>query len=97
MARDCAIKLALENNALALLGSATPSLESYYNSKKGKYQLLHLKQRYKRVAISKLDLKTEACPYGVFYLSQTLFTALAENLKAKKQSVIFLNREVLPL
>ena len=94
-ARDCAIKLALENNALALLGSATPSLESYYNSKKGKYQLLHLKQRYKRVAMPKVqivDLKTEACPYGIFYLSQTLFTALAENLKAKKQSVIFLNR-----
>ena len=37
-----------------------------------------------------VDLKTEACPYGVFYLSQTLFTALAENLKAKKQSIIFL-------
>ena len=64
-------------------------------AKKGKYQLLHLKQRYKRVAMPKVqivDLKTEACPYGVFYLSQTLFTALAENLKAKKQSVIFLNR-----
>ncbi len=94
-ARDCAIKLALENNALALLGSATPSLESYYNSKRGKYQLLHLKQRYKRVAMPKVkivDLKTEANPYGIFYLSQTLLTALTENLKNKKQSVIFLNR-----
>ena len=93
--RDCAIKLAFDRQALVLLGSATPSIESYYNCKLGKYNLAQLKHRYgdARLASSRIiDLNNEPKVSGSYYFSQQLYTELQANLQQKKQSIIFLNR-----
>ncbi len=55
-ARDTTIVLAKLFNAKVLLGSATPSLESYYNAKKNKYDLVEIKQRYNNVMLPDIEL-----------------------------------------
>ena len=55
-ARDAAIVLAHQFKAKVLLGSATPSLESYYNCKSNKYGLVQLKKRYGNVVLPEIEL-----------------------------------------
>ena len=50
-ARDCAIYLGMIYNAKTLLGSATPSIESYYNAISNKYGLIKLNKRYKGIEL----------------------------------------------
>ncbi|MFI5202626.1 MAG: DEAD/DEAH box helicase, partial [Candidatus Kapaibacterium sp.] len=60
-ARDAAVVRAAMLNAVAVLGSATPSIESYYNAREGKYELLRLTERAKRAALPNVkivDLRT---------------------------------------
>jgi len=95
-ARDAVIMLAIQTNAKVLLGSATPSLESYYNAKQGKYGLVELKERYGNVLmpeISLVDLKEKQRKKRMKgHFSDTLKEAIEETLQNNEQVILFQNR-----
>jgi len=94
--RDAAIYYASLFNAKVLLGSATPSIESYYNTQTGKYGLVNLTERYGNVlmpAIQLIDIKTIITKdKAKVILSPQLTEAIQESLNAKKQVILFQNR-----
>ncbi len=95
-ARDSAIYLANQAEANIVLGSATPSVESYYNAKQNKYKLVELAARFgegKLPAIHFIDSKKEQVEKrmkGIF--SQTLIDEIQKSIQAKKQVILFQNR-----
>ncbi|MGH7493635.1 MAG: primosomal protein N' [bacterium] len=96
-ARDAAIMRAKMGNAVVVLGSATPALESYHNALTGKYRLLELPRRIDDVplpAVRILDMmrfrKTAPDHEGVF--SRLLFEKIQEKLARKEQIIILQNR-----
>jgi primosomal protein N' (replication factor Y) len=96
-ARDCAIVLAKLANAKVLLGSATPSVESYYNALQSKYGLVELKERYANTQapeVKIIDLREDIRQKkmtGIF--SEYLYNAL-KNLKINRsQAIVFQNRK----
>ncbi len=95
-ARDAAIYMARLFGAKTLLGSATPSLESYYNARHGKYHLTVLKERYGQVELPKvglLDMRRSArMKDGKSHLSEGLVAALEEVLSSGRQAILFRNR-----
>lgn len=95
-ARDAIIMLANQVKAKVLLGSATPSLESYYNAVNGKYGLVHLKERYGNVLmpeISLVDLKDKQRKKRMTgHFSDTLTEAIQETLQNGEQVILFQNR-----
>jgi primosomal protein N' (replication factor Y) (superfamily II helicase) len=96
-ARDSAVKRAQICGAVALLGSATPSLESLHNARTGKYGFLSLPERVNRKPLPRVrvvDLKEEARVRGGDrpVLSLALEEALRANLEKGEQSILFLNR-----
>lgn len=94
-ARDTALVRGKQAGAVVLLGSATPSLESYFNSQNGKSKLLLLTRRVGHRPIPHVHLinLTESPPVlkegGI---SEPLCRALRECLSRKEQAVLFLNR-----
>ncbi len=91
-ARDVAVMRAKTENIPILLGSATPSLESLANVRRGRYQLLELKQRIGEAVMPKTHLLSmEQLPIKQG-LSTTLIDAIEKNLDKKQQSLIFINR-----
>ncbi len=89
-ARDVAVVRAKQAEATLLLGSATPSLESFYNAEKGKFRLLKLPERIEGKPLPRvevIDVKKEG---GL--LSEKIRIALQKNISEKKQSLLFLNR-----
>lgn len=95
-ARDVAVMRGKFANATVILGSATPSLESYYNVQKGKYQLSELKTRADHAhmpAISIVDMKAEfAKAKGFTLFSDPLLQAIKQRLQVGEQIILFLNR-----
>ncbi|MBL9027972.1 MAG: primosomal protein N' [Myxococcales bacterium] len=96
-ARDMAILRAHRAGATIVLGSATPSLESFELSRKGKLTLLRLPDRAKSEAslpvVEVIDLKRfGAGPTGDPLLSLPLHRALEATLAKKEQAILFLNR-----
>ena len=95
-ARDSAIYLAYQSEANIVLGSATPSVESYYNAKQNKYKLVELGARFgegKLPPIHFIDAKKEQVEKrmkGIF--SQTLIDKIQKTIQAKKQVILFQNR-----
>ncbi len=95
-ARDCAIVLAKHFDAKVILGSATPSLESYQNAEKGKYGLVKMTKRYGDVQLPEIlveDIKSEQkkkAMHGSF--TQMLTLGIQEALKNKEQVILFINR-----
>lgn len=95
-ARDAAIVLAKQHNAKVLLGSATPSLESYYNVKIGKYGLVELKERFGNVVLPDIELVDIKDKYfrkkmnGHF--SDVLLNKIQETLSLGEQVILFQNR-----
>ncbi len=95
-ARDTAIKLSVLSNAQVVLGSATPSLESYFNATQEKYQLVEMFERYGNAVQPKIDfvnLRSELQAkrmQGVF--SSILLEAIDSTVKAGKQVILFQNR-----
>jgi len=92
-ARDVAIFRANQRSVPIVLGSATPSLESYYNAQSGRYRLLQLTER----ALAAAKLPTVRCinTSNVFMqhgISEQLLTALELNLQRAEQSLVFINR-----
>lgn len=93
-ARDLAVLRASMEGCACLLGSATPSLESYHNATLGKYELLKLTTRVdnkKMPFIRIIDLRMESARKSAI-LSERLITAIAARLKSKEQTILFLNR-----
>ncbi|MBR5479618.1 MAG: primosomal protein N' [Clostridia bacterium] len=94
-ARDIAKFRCVSNGAMLLLGSATPSIESMYAAKSGKYCLYTLSHRFNeqklpRVIIS--DMRQEIRGGNGGTLGKTLIYELEENIKNGEQSILFLNR-----
>lgn len=96
-ARSAAIVLArMYEGAKVLLGTATPSMESYYNASTGKYGYVQLTTRYRDVAMPEIkvvdikDLYRRKMMQGMF--SPDLLVAIRAALKAKKQVILFQNR-----
>ena len=95
-ARSAAIVLASMYGARTLLGTATPSMESYYNAKTGKYGLVTLATRYKDIQLPKIqlvdikDLQHRKMMNGPF--SPQLLAAVREALQTGKQAILFQNR-----
>ena len=95
-ARDAAIVLGHIHKAKVLLGSATPSYESYYNALNGRYRLVELTQRYGGVEMPEIILsdmrverrrKTIQADFG-----SVLLDAIKETLDNKRQAILFQNR-----
>ncbi|MDD2191876.1 MAG: primosomal protein N' [Bacteroidales bacterium] len=95
-ARDTAIVLANLHKAKTVLGSATPSLESYFNAKDDKYQLLELKQRYSGTLLPEVflaDIKESTKAKKMYsHFTKTLLENMGEALKNKEQIILFQNR-----
>lgn len=95
-ARDVAIMRGQMENAVVLLGSATPSLESYFNAKKGKYALLELPERVddqKMPRVRVVDMRQAATKEkGNPIFSPQLKEAIHQRLEKQEQTILFLNR-----
>jgi primosomal protein N' (replication factor Y) len=89
-ARDLAVVRARQTEATLVLGSATPSLESYQNARAGKFKLLTLPRRIEGKPLPHVDVLDIRKEEGM--LSERLRTALQKNVELKKQSLLFLNR-----
>jgi len=89
-ARDLAVVRAKQDEATLLLGTATPSLESFYNAEKGKFHLLSLPERIKGKPLPRVEVVDIKGEGGL--LSEKVKMALQKNMEAKKQSLLFLNR-----
>ncbi len=96
-ARDVAVYWARMNQAVVVLGSATPSLESYYNARRGKYQLLEIRNRIDNIRLPSVyivDLKTKRArvEQKPTMFSQVLVDKIKERLERKEQILILQNR-----
>lgn len=95
-ARDAAIMLASMHGAETLLGSATPSVETYYKAKNGKYGLVTLSERFEGSVLPEVEIvdmrqqRKKKLNKGI--LSQPLRLATSEALKDGKQAIMFQNR-----
>lgn len=94
--RDTAVYRAHLESAVVLLGSATPSLETYHNARAGKYKLLELKSRVANRALADVrvvDLREEfRRAHKAAPVSESLRTAIALRLEEKTQAMILINR-----
>ncbi len=95
-ARDTAVVLGRKVGAQVILGSATPSVESYYNATSGRFSLVRLMQRYGdgvlptiEIVDVRLQRKAKTFHGGI---SAPLLAALRGALEGKRQSIIFQNR-----
>ncbi|MFU8892283.1 MAG: primosomal protein N' [Luteolibacter sp.] len=95
--RDVAVLRAAFEPCAIVLGSATPSLESFHNTQTGKYKLLRLDERADGSTlplVRVVDMRLEAAKRkgGPAVLSDKLRTALEKRLETGEQSILFLNR-----
>ncbi|MGI6573518.1 MAG: replication restart helicase PriA [Fermentimonas sp.] len=94
--RDTAIMLAHMAGAKTLLGSATPSMESYYNAKRGKYGLVELKTRYNQLVIPEVQVEDirnlRKRKKMKSLLAPSLIEAITEALADGEQAILFRNR-----
>jgi primosomal protein N' (replication factor Y) (superfamily II helicase) len=94
--RDVAIVRARQAGALVVLGSATPSIESYHHAQSGKYERILLEHRVldrPLAAVTIVDMREEYAADGPeVILSRALKTAIQARLERKEQSLVLLNR-----
>ena len=95
-ARDVAVMRGQMESAVVVLGSATPSMESYYNCKNGKFSLLELPERVddqKMPHVRVIDMRQAAYKgKGPPIFSPQLKEAITQRLERKEQTILFLNR-----
>jgi primosomal protein N' (replication factor Y) (superfamily II helicase) len=101
-ARDVAVRLGALNGAAVVLGSATPSVESYWLAQRGAYTLVELNERAPTgepdaaplglPPVSVVDLRAELREGNTSILSDPLVLALEETLARGEQAILFLNR-----
>jgi primosomal protein N' (replication factor Y) len=95
-ARDAAIVLANIHKTKVLLGSATPSIESYYNAQSGKYGLVELNRRFGNVLLPEIELIDIKEKYRkkrmTGHISDRLLVMINNALDEKEQVILFQNR-----
>ncbi|MFA6815532.1 MAG: primosomal protein N' [Lentisphaeria bacterium] len=95
-ARDVAVVRGRLENATVLLGSATPSLESYLNCQRGRYTLIRMKERIGKLPMPRveiIDMSAEIAKEGRgTFFSERLKEQMKERLKKAEQIILFLNR-----
>ncbi len=95
-ARDAAVYLSTMHNARVVLGSATPSIESYYNTKQGKYKLVELTERYGGMQMPEIvvvDMRDEKRRrMSKSHFSSVLLKEMKLALEEQKQVILFQNR-----
>ena len=94
-AREVAKYRAAQDNCLLLMGSATPSVESYHAAKAGKYHLLTLPQRYQNTPLPATilaDMRGQLREGDPSRISRQLLEELQLNLSRGEQSILFINR-----
>ncbi|MBQ9032929.1 MAG: primosomal protein N' [Parasporobacterium sp.] len=93
--REVAVKLAQMSGGIVVLGSATPSVESYYKAKNGIYQLYSLDKRAKGKGlpeVSIVDLRQELASGNRSIISRKLDELIRDRLERKEQIILFINR-----
>ena len=93
--RDIAQFRCARQNALLLLGSATPTVETSYYARSGRYEVFHLDRRYNEQSLPDVtiaDMRRELRAGNDGVLSAPLRTELAANIERGEQSILFLNR-----
>jgi primosomal protein N' (replication factor Y) len=95
-ARDLAVVRAKQNNCIALLGSATPSIQSYHNVATQKFRELILEKRVERRSLPEIQI-VDLCQYrdtrGIQrFITPELQQAIKTTLDRKEQALLFLNR-----
>ena len=94
-ARELALEYAKMLDASVLLGSATPSTESYFRAENGEFCLLKLTHRPKEATLPKVhvvDMREELKAHHTSIFSRTLLALMEDRLKKKEQIMIFINR-----
>ena len=94
-AKEIALWRGIKENALVLLGSATPSVESMFYARSGIYTLYTLKERYggrKLPKVAIVDMKEELRDGNDSSISYALQDAIGQTTESGKQSILFLNR-----
>ncbi len=94
-ARDCAIMRSKINNIVTVLGSASPSVESYYNAQNGRYKLLELTKRPGKATLPHVkivDMSTNRISGQHNMMSFNLKKNIEECLERNEQVILYLNR-----
>ncbi len=96
-ARDTSIVLAKLHNAKVLMGTATPSLETFFNAKNKKYSIINLKERFKNIELPEVIIANTHIAYKKkqmigHHFTQTLLENMKIALDEKKQIILFQNR-----
>ena len=90
-ARDVAIQRCGSHNALLLMASATPSLETFYYARKGRFHLFEMKQRFADAELPEVEI-IDMADEGGKLLSEKLSNRLRQTLDAHEQAILLLNR-----
>lgn len=90
-ARDVAIQRCGYHNAVLVMASATPSLETFYYAKKGRFHLFEMRKRYADAVLPNVEIIDMAYEKGSL-LSEKLKDKLSETLKKNEQAILLLNR-----
>lgn len=94
-ARDVARFRCAKNNALLVLASATPDIESYYKAKSGKYTLISLTERYGKAHLPRVeivDLRPEKRKDPSLLIGKKMREEIANNLENGEQTILLMNR-----
>ena len=94
-AKEVAFWRGIKENAMVLLGSATPSIETMYHAKRGDYRLYQLRSRYNGKTLPRVeivDMREELRQGNDLSVSYPMLDALRQTRDAAKQSILFLNR-----
>ena len=94
-AKEVARQIAKVNNVPLILGSATPDINSYYNAKQEKIELLELTKRANKSSLPEVeivDLREELAKGNRSMISTKLYEKIEENIRNGHQTILFLNR-----
>ncbi|MDD4690362.1 MAG: primosomal protein N', partial [Eubacteriales bacterium] len=94
-AREVALKRCASHNALLLMASATPAVESMYKAKKGEYKLLTMTKRYNEISMPKVEIANmcqEMKNGNRTVFSKQLIEMIQQTLARKEKTILFLNR-----
>jgi len=95
-ARDVAVWRARQHGAVVILGSATPSLESYHNARRGRYRYLRLAHRVRGLPMPPVEVVDMTAEYTerkrIVFISRQLELRMREALDSDAQVMLFLNR-----
>ena len=92
---DIAYKMSQINKSVLILGSATPSVVSYYRAESGIYTLLKLTQRYNKAPLPKMDLidmRDEIRGGNAGLISSRLYSEINKTIESQRQVILFANR-----